>query len=183
MKWVWLVLVLAGCAHKGPVAPGGDTRPTTTAAEAPLPMVVVAGRAASLVNVATGWVRLGWDGASNSPVTVGGYEVFHGTNGAGRYFTNYAVGGGGTLQLDVPVVAVVTNYYAVAAVGTNGVLSDFSNEVMVRLATNAPVTTSFALVLQGSTNFFGTWEALGTVVVTNRAVSEQFRLEIKKVVP
>lgn len=70
-------------------------------------------------------VKLGWDPSPD--VGIAGYQLYRG-NASGSYVDQYWAGTNLTYTVSNIVVGT-TNYFAVTAVGTNQMESDFSNEV------------------------------------------------------
>jgi hypothetical protein len=97
-----------------------------------------------LVTPVTNTVTFAWDA---SPSTVARYRLHQGL--APRTYTN-SVDCGLLLSNTIPVSRNVTNYFAVTAYTTNGLESDYSNEIMLAPPSIIPVYG--LLFIQGSTD-------------------------------
>jgi hypothetical protein len=133
-------------------------------------------------------VTLAWD-ASSDHANLSHYQVHHGT-AAGAY--SITTNSGMALTLTVQgLVRGQTYYFAVTAIGTNGLTSDFSNEVGYTvpwedtIASTVKISTaSSALVMLTvtgqvghtyqiqATPTFATWTVIGTVTLGTSGSAE-----------
>jgi hypothetical protein len=144
----------------------------------PMPLEIVGLRAAMQVgpNGPTN-ALLAWNPSDHPSIAV--YRVYRGT-ASRTYDSNFETPGTNASFL---LVQGQTNYFATTAISMAGLESDFSNEVLVRAVPSPPPTTSFALVIQSSTNMINWGATVPDIILTNRVPTEVFRLLIKKVVP
>jgi Bacterial Ig domain/Fibronectin type III domain len=93
-------------------------------------------------------VTLGWDPDPGSAIV--GYRLYDGV--ASRAYTNVIDTGTATTQAVSNLTVGVTYFFAVTAVGTNGLESDYSAEISytVPLPTNIPPTISLTSPTNGS---------------------------------
>jgi hypothetical protein len=102
-------------------------------------------------------VRLSWY-PSPSPL-VAGYRIHRGVaSGAYTYTTN----AGTNLVLSVPLVPACTNYFAATAYDTNGLESDYSNELLVPSGALAPPALRSRMLV----SVYFDWSTNGTAWVT-----------------
>lgn len=126
-------------------------------------------------------IQLAWD-ASSSP-DVGSYNVYYGV-GSGQY-TNKVTSVGTNLTVTITLLRGASYYFAATAVSTNGLESDFSNEINYRPA-NKPVppflrlakinfavmgvTEPYALVKVESTKDLHAWGLVGSATADGAGV-------------
>jgi len=112
-------------------------------------------------------VTLAWD---PSPDVVAGYRIYTGTNSRDYHVSQSA---GTNLTLTVSNLVVGHAYYfAATAIGTNGLESDFSNEVSMnatrpRPPQNIGIQTMRVLrvEIEGASHSGESWTNLGTIVL------------------
>jgi fibronectin type 3 domain-containing protein len=119
------------------------------------------------LNLQAAWLEWG----RNSETNIGGYRVYYGTNSR-SYETNIDVGNFTEWRL-AGLSNGITHYFAVTAYDTDGLESDFSNEVSYRTKPNAPrnlrvVKDSTNVTVQASSDL-NTWAAVATEPATNKA--------------
>jgi hypothetical protein len=109
--------------------------------------LIVAALSASAQGQAS--VTLAWDAASPSG-GISGYRLYKG--GASGTYTNIIAVGNATTATSSNLVSGASYYFAVTAVGTNGLESDYSSEVSytVPLPTNSPPTIALTAPLNGA---------------------------------
>jgi regulation of enolase protein 1 (concanavalin A-like superfamily) len=94
-------------------------------------------------------VTLAWD--PSSAAGIAGYRLYEG--GASRTYTNVIAAGNATTATASSLVSGASYFFAVTAVGTNGLESDYSSEISytVPLPTNSPPAIALTAPLNGAT--------------------------------
>ena len=93
-------------------------------------------------------LTLAWDPDPSSGVA--GYRLYEG--GASRTYTNVIATGSATTATVSNLISGATYFFAVTAIGTNGVESDFSSEISytVPLPTNIPPVIALIILANGA---------------------------------
>lgn len=117
-------------------------------------------------------VDIAWDASPDADVA--GYNVYYGTES--RHYTTQFYAGEVLTERLCGLDSGSTYYCAVTAVDTNGIESDFSNEIQI----TAPIQTNIVTVsvpVLSATNLDGPWvnEAVFTISYTNPPGAKFFR--------
>lgn len=120
-------------------------------------------------------ITVAWN--ANSETNLVGYIVYWGTRShsySERLFTT-----GTVARL---VVLPGTNFIAVTATNTAGLESPFSNEIWANIETGeySQITNIVTVHAQAATSAAGPWVDVGSIVVTNNATRQLYRLRIEK---